>query len=461
MNQPQCIDVQAFIDARRMSPFQWAILLFCFIVLALDGLDTASIGFVAPMLVKEWGIARADLSPILSASLVGLALGALAAGPLADRFGRKKMIVSSVLLFGLCSLACAWADSVLQLTVLRWLTGLGLGAAMPNTVTLMAEYAPAKHRSLLVTTMFCGFTLGSAGGGVLSAMLIPAFGWRSVLAVGGVLPLMLFPLLLWYLPESIRFMVMRGRPSGEIAALMSRIGGQPLPESCVFVQPHDEPRAGSPVALLFAPRYGSGTLLLWLTGFMGLLVIYLLTSWMPTLIKDAGFPIERAALVTALFQLGGTAGSICVGWGMDRIGRHKSIALSYLLGAACIYGVGRIYTDLMLLGACVFCAGFFISGSQTGMNALAAAFYPTAGRATGVSWMLAVARLGAIVGAVLGGNMLAAGWGLSAIFSVLAMAALVAAAAVAAKGGLAPPLVEGAAMDARRAPARQGYERSK
>ncbi|MYM85882.1 MFS transporter [Rugamonas sp. FT82W] len=447
MNQPQTIDVQAFIDARRMSTFQWSILVFCFIVLALDGLDTASIGFVAPMLIKEWGIARADLSPILSASLVGLALGALAAGPLADRFGRRKMIVSAVLVFGVCSLACSWADSVLQLTVLRWLTGLGLGAAMPNAVTLLAEYAPARHRSLLVTTMFCGFTLGSAGGGLLSAILIPAFGWRSVMAVGGVLPLLLFPLLLWYLPESIRFKVMRRHPSDEIAALMSRIGGKPLPASAVFVQPQEEQRAGSPVALLFAPRYGAGTLLLWLTAFMGMLIIYLLGSWMPTLIKDAGFPIERAALVTALFQLGGTAGSICVGWGMDRIGRHKSIALSYVFGAACIYGVGRIYADLVLLGACVFSAGFFMSGSQTGMNALAAAFYPTSGRATGVSWMLAVARLGAILGAVAGGNMLAAGWGLSGIFSVLALPALVAAVAIAVKGGLRPAAVEGAPMD--------------
>ena len=174
------IDVQAFIDAQAVSAFQLRVLSLCFLIVAMDGFDTAAIGFIAPALAHDWQLSPAQLSPILGAALAGLALGAFAAGPLADRFGRKSVLLLSVLFFGGWSLASAYAGSVETLALLRFFTGLGLGGAMPNAITLTSEYCPRRHRALMVTAMFCGFTLGSALGGLLAARMVPALGpWRA------------------------------------------------------------------------------------------------------------------------------------------------------------------------------------------------------------------------------------------------------------------------------------------
>ncbi len=203
------IDVQSFIDTARFSSCQWLVLAFCFFVVAADGYDTAAIGFIAPSLAHEWGIARGELGVVMSAALAGLSLGAIFAGPVADRIGRKTVLVAAVTCFGAWTLVAAHAQTIVALTVLRLLTGLGLGAAMPTTITMMSEYAPARLRSLTVNAMYCGFSAGLVAGGAASAWLIPHFGWRSVLTAGGIAPLGLAMLLLALLPESAQFLAVR------------------------------------------------------------------------------------------------------------------------------------------------------------------------------------------------------------------------------------------------------------
>ncbi|TXI86997.1 MAG: MFS transporter, partial [Cupriavidus sp.] len=207
------VDVQALIDSQPFTPYQWLILCLCFLIVAVDGFDTAAIGYIAPALVQEWGIQKSELGPVLSAALFGLAFGAIFAGPMADRVGRKRVLIVSVFFFGICSLATAFAPTLGWLTALRFLTGLGLGAAMPNAITLTSEFAPERRRAVLVNTMFCGFPLGSACGGFIAAALIPHYGWHSVLLLGGVLPIVLAFLLIAFLPESVRYMVMRNYPA--------------------------------------------------------------------------------------------------------------------------------------------------------------------------------------------------------------------------------------------------------
>jgi AAHS family 4-hydroxybenzoate transporter-like MFS transporter len=427
------LDVQQFIDERRFSPYQWLILILCFLIVAADGFDTAAIGFVAPALGQEWHVTKAALGPVMSAALAGLAFGALAAGPLADRIGRKRVLVGSVMLFGLFSIACAFAQTVNALAVLRLLTGLGLGAAMPNAATLMSEYAPHAKRSFLVNTMFCGFTLGSSAGGLVAAALIPEYGWRSVFVVGGVAPLLLGALLI-ALPESIRFMVLRGAPAERIAAVLRRIAPDAALDNVRFVLPDDRgDQRQSGVAVVMSPRYRTGTLMLWLTYFMGLLVYYLLTSWLPTLIRDNGFTVREAALVTALFPLGGGIGAIACGWLMDRFEPHRVIAATYVLTGLFVWLVGLQAGHLALLASVVFVAGVCMNGAQSSLPTLAAAFYPTSGRATGVAWMLGIGRFGGILGAFSGGLLLQAQLGFSTIFSMLAVPALVAAGALLVK----------------------------
>lgn len=428
------IEVRQFIDDQRFSPYQWCVLALCFLIAALDGLDTALIGFVAPMLVKTFHVSRDALGPTLGAALVGYAVGSMIAGPLADRVGRRMLIVASVATFGFWCFVSGFAGSLSALTALRFLTGIGLGAAMPNATALIAEYAPARWRSLLVTTMFCGFTLGSAAGGLLAAWVIPVFGWRSALYAGGALPLLAIPVLVAWLPESARFLVSAGASRERIGALLRRIARDALPADARFVVADDDARSSSVAASLFADGRAVGTLLLWLAFFMGLLVIYLLTSWLPTIIHDAGFTIADAARIGALWQIGGTVGALLVGWAMDRISPHRAVAFAYLIGAACTFATSYAHGSLLLLSIGVFGAGFCISGAQTSMNALAAMYYPTRGRATGISWMLGIGRFGAIAGAVFGGALLATGGALDTVLALLAAPVALAGAAVVAKG---------------------------
>jgi AAHS family 4-hydroxybenzoate transporter-like MFS transporter len=429
MSQTQrTVDVQHFIDSERFSPFQWTILVLCFLVVAADGFDTAAVGFIAPSLVQDWGVARAALGPVMSAALVGLGIGALGAGPFADRIGRKTVLVLSVFFFGLWSLAAAHATSIESLMVLRFMTGLGLGAAMPNAVTLMSEYAPARIRAVAVNAMFCGFSCGLAIGGVASAWLIPHFGWQSVLVAGGIGPIALTFVLMLSLPESAQFMVTRQRGDARIGRVLSRIARGASLEACRFVTAESvAEHRGSALRVVLSSRFRFGTLMLWLAYFMGLLIYYLLTNWLPTLFKDTGFSGQNAALMTSLFPLGGVLGNLSVGWLMDRFNANRVIACTFVVGALLVMLVGRGVGHQVWLGTLIFLTGTVITSAVTSMSALAASFYPTQGRATGVAWMLGVGRIGGVAGALVGAALMGLGWQFGAVFSLLAVPAMIAA----------------------------------
>jgi AAHS family 4-hydroxybenzoate transporter-like MFS transporter len=386
----------------------YLVISLCFLIVFFDGYDTAVIGFVAPVLRTVWNVPAPQLRPVLTAALFGLAIGALLAGPLADRYGRKSVLVGAVVAFGALSLLSAFAGSMTELTIVRFLSGLGLGAAMPNATTLTAEYSPARNRSLLVTIMFCGFTLGSASAGFLAGFLIPRFGWQSAFVFGGAIPLVLAVALIAFLPESRQFLTAKSQDGNA--------------------------RTARYVKLLFQDGLSFGTVSLWTAYFMGLLVIFLIRSWLPTLVTIAGFSIERASVLGGMFDIGGTIGALLVAWCMDRYGPHASIATSFLLGAATIYLVARFFDSSSILTVTIFMAGFFLSGSQTALSPLAAAFYPTAGRATGVAWMLGIGRFGGILGAFSGGVLLSFGWDLRAILTALVVPAVLAGIIVMLKG---------------------------
>ncbi|MDD2133957.1 MFS transporter [Pseudomonas kurunegalensis] len=440
MNQAQnnvgkSLDVQSFINQQPLSRYQWRVVLLCFLIVFLDGLDTAAMGFIAPALSQEWGIDRASLGPVMSAALIGMVFGALGSGPLADRFGRKGVLVGAVLVFGGFSLASAYATNVDQLLVLRFLTGLGLGAGMPNATTLLSEYTPERLKSLLVTSMFCGFNLGMAGGGFISAKMIPAYGWHSLLVIGGVLPLLLALVLMVWLPESARFLVVRNRGTDKVRKTLSPIAPQVVAEAGSFTVPEQKAVAARNVfAVIFSGTYGLGTMLLWLTYFMGLVIVYLLTSWLPTLMRDSGASMEQAAFIGALFQFGGVLSAVGVGWAMDRFNPHKVIGIFYLLAGVFAYAVGQSLGNITVLATLVLIAGMCVNGAQSAMPSLAARFYPTQGRATGVSWMLGIGRFGAILGAWSGATLLGLGWNFEQVLTALLIPAALATVGVIVKG---------------------------
>ena len=435
MTAPRDIDVQDFIDVQKLSRMQVSVLLLCFCVVALDGFDTASIAFIAPALRADWRLGTGQLSMLFGAGLAGLMAGALLFGPLADRYGRKTIMLASVAFFGAASLCCGLADSPSALASLRFLTGIGLGGAMPMSVTLSSEYAPSRHRSVLVTAMFCGLTLGSGLGGVLAAHIVNQWGWRAVLALGGVLPLVLLPFLMMALPESASYLVMRRAAPERVRRILQRIvPGEDL--SAVRWTTPVAP-AGSPVGRLFEARLRRGTVLIWATFFMSLLVIYLLSNWLPTLVKSTGLSLVEASLVSAMFQTGGAVGAISIGRLMDRFRPARVLGLAYLMAAGFTALIGSSAGHVGALVLSVFAAGFCVSGGQVGVNALAAAFYPTANRATGVSWASGIGRIGSFVGVAAGGWMVSLGMDLPVMFVLIGLPALLACAALLAMNKVA------------------------
>lgn len=430
------LDVQAFINREPFSRYQWLIFALCFFVVLLDGFDTAAIGFIAPSLLKDWGIAKPDLAPVLSAALFGLAAGALTSGPLADRYGRRKILLLSVLVMGAACMGSAFAGNLQELTVLRFLTGLGLGAAMPNAVTLTSEYSPAGRRAMLTNAMFCGFPLGAALGGFLAAWMIPLWGWRSVLMLGGAAPLLLLLVMLPNLPESVRHMVAKGYTAERIGAVLRRISASAASFkrfTLAETGPQGETATGkSGIALLFEPRYLIGTCMLWLAYFMGLVIFYALVNWMPVLFKDAGLAPKTATLISALFPLGGV-GAILFGWLMDRYNANRVIAIGFAATAVAVFGIGQAVGNVGVLTVVVFVAGTLMNTAQSSLPALAAAYYPTRGRATGVAWMLGVGRFGGIAGSFLVAELTRRQLGFGEVFAVVATAALVSTVALLVK----------------------------
>jgi MFS transporter, AAHS family, 4-hydroxybenzoate transporter len=424
----QEIDVQDFINTHPYSAFQKRILLLCFLVVAIDGFDTALVGFIAPAVKSAWNIGPAELTPLMMAGLFGLLIGAFIFGPLSDRFGRKKLLLATTLLFGLMSIAAGFSETITQLSVLRFLTGLGLGGALPNAITLCSEYSPDQRRASLVALMVCGFTVGMAVSGLIAAAIIPTLGWQWVLFIGGAVPLLLVPALALLLHESAHFLTLAGGREPEIRAALGKIAPGQLPLDVSFKAP--VAISGTPIGQIFTNGLGLGTVLLWCAFFMSLLIVYLVGNWLPLILTDAGVGKSTAALITTGFHLGGSVGAIVLGKLMDRFDENKVLAIAYGLAAIVIFLISQASTIVWLIAVGVIAAGFCVSGGQVGLNALSSGYYPTAARGTGVSWANGVGRLGSIFGSLIGGSLLVFGWNSANIFMLLAIPAIAAALAI-------------------------------
>jgi MFS transporter, AAHS family, 4-hydroxybenzoate transporter len=422
------------INSQPLSRFQLATVASCCAVALLDGFDTFAIGFVGPALSTEFGIAMPDLGPVFSAALIGLLIGATLIGSLGDRYGRKTIIATSTFIFGLFSLLTAFTQSVDQLMILRFLTGLGLGGAMPNIVALTTEYSPKRRKYLMVVVMFAGFPLGGVLGGLISAELITFFGWRSVFAFGGVLPILLSIYLLWRLPESIPFLITKGKSSSaKIAAYLNQIApAEKLSVNDEFVLPKTELKLpGVGLRHLFAGGRTQGTLALWLISYINLLMIYFISVWLPTLLTQVGHSLRIAIASSVVFNAGSMIGAVSTGYFADRSKRPLRIIAANYLGAAAFTALIGLSAQSLVLGAIVvFGAGYCVTAGQAMSNPLSSNFYPVAIRSTGVAAVVGWGRFGAICGPLYAGILLAAGLSVEALFYVIAAPALIAAAAM-------------------------------
>ncbi|MBB3213064.1 AAHS family 4-hydroxybenzoate transporter-like MFS transporter [Herbaspirillum sp. Sphag1AN] len=392
------------IDQRPVSWLQWRAIAICILIAVLDGFDTQTIGMLAPAISKELVFHISRFGPIFSAGLVGMLIGAMVLGPLADRLGRKTMVIISTILFGALSLVTSYAGTYDQLLLCRFMTGVGLGGALPNALALASEYSPKRYARIIVTTLMCGMPLGAVLGGITTSLLLPVHGWHSVFIVGGILPLALALAAAAFMPESARFLILKGSTSRRFVKLIQRLAPD-LPSQQNFEVPSSK-TTGVPIRELFTGGRWRDTLLLWIPYFMNLVVLYFIVSWMPAVLFSANHPVAVGIAAVSLFSAGGVLGSVLQGWLMNYFGVRKTLIAELLIYAALAFALSAWSTSYVVVLAISTLMGIAIQGVQAGLNAMATEIYPTHMRGTGVGFAIGIGRIGSICGPLAGSLML-------------------------------------------------------
>jgi AAHS family 4-hydroxybenzoate transporter-like MFS transporter len=426
MEKLRILQIADIIDDRRVSWFQYQTFFLCSLVALMDGFDTQAIGYVAPLLASAIHTPVNAFGLIFSAGLAGAALGAFTFGPLADRFGRRWPLIIACILFAVFSIATVFVTSFSQLLVVRTVTGIGLGGAVPTCLAIVAEYAPKRIRGLAVTAMFSSFPLGGFIGGIAASYLISSYGWQSIFLLGGSLPIVIGSALIAQVPESLRFLAARGADDTQLREIVAKIGPDLLQSELSFKHSEQSSRR-NPVKDLFAEGRALVTVLLWGPFFLGFMVILTVVLWGPSILHESGIPLSVSALIFASHYLGGFVGTAWSGHLVDKFGPVKVLVLGFLLGAICLALFGRLTSSIILLGIDAFLCGLFVVGATNGMLAVAAMLYPTHIRSTGIGWAMGVGRFGQLVGPIAVGWMLAAHLGTPFIFFAAAIACVVSA----------------------------------
>ncbi|MFD9741840.1 MFS transporter [Umezawaea sp. NPDC059074] len=395
----------------------------CGLAIAFDGYDLVVYGTTIPSLLKEWQIGPAEAGRIGGYALIGMLVGALLVGTITDLYGRRKTLIGSVTWFSVFTALCAAAPSPEVFGALRFLGGIGLGGLMPIACALIIEYAPAEHRNLTYVVMQSGYAVGGILAASLAIPLIPALGWHVMYLIGAAPVVLIVPLALRYLPESLEYLVSRGR-TDEAAALAKRLG--------IAVPP--APPAGARwydgVRTLFSGEYRRGTVLLWIATFCALLMVYGMNTWLPQIMRAQDYALGSALSFLLVFNLGSIVGSVLGGRAADRIGSKPVIATAFLLAAVSI-GLLSLKAPTIALYALFAVAGYGTIGTQNLINVHVGRYYPASARATGVGWSLGFGRLGAILGPIAGGLILGSGLSATWNFYLFAAVAVVGLAATA------------------------------
>ncbi|MFL6605057.1 MAG: MFS transporter [Steroidobacteraceae bacterium] len=401
------IRASELLDTPRLSRLQYLVFVLCALSVFADGYDTQVVAYIAPTLATEWHLPPGTLGRVFAATLLGSAVGSLLLAPLADRWGRRRIIVCATIVIGVFTLACSFAKTLALLAGLRFCAGLGLGAAVPNAIALVTEYAPRRRRIGLVTLTFCGYPVGAAFGALIATQLAPQFGWPSVFQFGGAATLLLWPVLHRYLPESLTFLSLSDPVGPRTQSLVRRLRPDALAQAeFQLLADEQTPTGRRSLRMLFSERRGPITVVLGALAFLTLIDLYLLTSWLPTLIQAMGLTLARASGATAAFQLGGIIGAIALGWLGDRLGIFYVVPVAYLLAAALIACIAA-YPSPELLPLTTFGAGLMLIGAQSCNNGIVSSLYPTAARATAIGVNLTIGRIGSILGPFLTGLLLA------------------------------------------------------
>ena len=375
------------MSERTDSPARgWGGFLLILLSLVVEGFDLQAANFAAPSIVEAFRISRAEIGPLLSASLVGVLIGAVFIGPLGDRLGRRKILISCCIVYGLLSLLAAFATSISQLVGLRFLIGIGLGAVLPNALALAGELAPQKHLARATGLVGIGITFGGVVAGAVAAQFLPTHGWPALFLAGGILPIAI-ALLLWIgLPESPALNLAKEEASG--------------------------------VRAILAPAQRAQTIAIWIIFALVLMVVYLLSGWIPLLIKDQGYSTATASWIATASHAGGVAGGIFASLMLSRRS-WPVVAIFAGMAAAALAVIATRDWGIVGLSTLLILVGFFSTGTQNGLNGSCGATYPAGMRASGLGWALGMGRIGSIAGPLVGSLALILGLGHPRLFFLI------------------------------------------
>ncbi len=398
-------DIEAFIDRQRVGKTQMAVLLVCGLICFIDGFDIFMIGKIAPAIAEGFGQPAEAMAFLFVCQQIGLAVGAFLVSPLADRFGRRRMLVWSCALFGAITLVSVYAQSLTQLAILRGISGLFLAAAMPMALALISEMAPRQRRSTFIAISLAGYSTGSAASGAVAAWLIDIYGWQSGFWIGGVVPLLCIPLLILFVPESLKYRAGRNPRDSTIAATLKRMDPTVhLTGSELFFLGSETGRPQKARLLdIFLEGRAWMTTLIWAACLLSMTNIALLSAWLPTFFQEMeGVSIQRFAISAMIAYLGGVAGTLTIGWLMDRFGATKLIPLYYLGLCGALVAIAWIpFEASLFIGVLVFWS-FVQTGGQGGLNTLITQVYPPRMRSTALGWAGGVGRVGGVLAPLYG-----------------------------------------------------------
>ncbi|HEV2700009.1 MAG TPA: MFS transporter [Steroidobacteraceae bacterium] len=404
----QTIRIDELVDGQKFSRFNFNLLFWSFLAMFADGYDISVMPFANPTLSRLWHVDAGLVGWVLTASLFGILAGSPLLGYVGDRYGRRTAILAGSVIYGVTTLTVIWEHSFWVTIALRFCTGIGIGGLMPNTIALNSELSPKRLRATLVVLMFTGITLGSSAPGLISAWMVPTFGWTVLFLVGGAVPLLVAACLYFALPESVKFLV--GHPERRVELLQTARRMRKdlvLDDDAQFASTVASHQSGSLLGIgdIFGPGFRAITPLLWMCFITTLMANFFLNSWMPLLFNNAGLTPEKAALASSLYHVGGTVGGLLISVLLDRFG-FVVIAVLFVCAAPAIAAIGGGSMSYATLAPLAAIAGFSVLGAQFGNNAAAGLLYPTQFRSKGVGWALGVGRFGAIVGPLMGGYLI-------------------------------------------------------
>ncbi len=426
MAQASSTSIEWTLENQRLGSLQIRVAALCTLIQICDGYDINSIGWAVPSLIHTWHLPPPSFTVAFLWSSVGIMVGALSAGPIGDRFGRRPLLIASLVIFGVASLLSAAAGSLGMLSVLRFFTGLGIGGAFPGAASLAGDYAPRRLRATMIMATFTGAPIGGFLGGQIVALLLhQGFAWPVIFVLGGGFPLVLVLVIAAWLPESPRFLAARANLAPRQRALLQRLDIAPGQ-----VERHTIDLArGNPIKMLFGEGYALQTLLLWVIFFCSLLNLFLFAYWLPTVLNLSGFTPSQAVFASSLRDFGAIWAVLYLGVAIDRVGPERSLAFHYAAGAVFIALIALVALPYALLLAVIFFSGMTIIGSQTGANATCGKLYPARMRTSGLGWALGIGRLGGIAAPALGGYLLALKLPPTQIFLSACLFAIIAAVA--------------------------------